>query len=87
VVGGQSALGTRFPVRGGDSRSHACTEDTELTDLKNLSQLRLLNLPVGLLINFNVECLSDGGIKRVVNGRYKPPTPIEVQPESDNHTP
>ena len=36
-----------------------------------LSQLRLLNLPVGLLINFNVELLSNGGIKRIVNGQYK----------------
>ena len=36
-----------------------------------LSQLRLTNLPVGLLINFNVEHLTDG-VKRVVNGKYKP---------------
>jgi GxxExxY protein len=35
-----------------------------------LSQLRLTNLPVGLLINFNVERLVDG-VKRVVNGKYK----------------
>jgi len=35
-----------------------------------LSQLRLLDLPVGLLINFNVEYLSGGGIKRIVNGKY-----------------
>ena len=34
-----------------------------------LSQLRLTNLPVGLLINFNVEHLTDG-VKRVVNGKY-----------------
>lgn len=31
-----------------------------------LSQLRLLNLPVGLLINFHVVLLKDG-IKRMVN--------------------
>ena len=36
-----------------------------------LSQLRLLNLPVGLLINFNVEHLVDG-VRRVINSRYKP---------------
>ena len=35
-----------------------------------LSQLRLTNLPVGLLINFNVERLVDG-VKRVVNAKYK----------------
>jgi GxxExxY protein len=35
-----------------------------------LSQLRLTNLPVGLLINFNVEHLVDG-VKRIVNSRYK----------------
>ena len=37
-----------------------------------LSQLRLTNLPVGLLINFNVEVLSAGCVRRVVNGRYNP---------------
>lgn len=36
-----------------------------------LSQLRLTNLPVGLLINFNVERLVDG-VKRVVNPKYEP---------------
>jgi GxxExxY protein len=35
-----------------------------------LSQLRLLNLPVGLLINFNVEHLTDG-VRRVINSKYK----------------
>jgi hypothetical protein len=35
-----------------------------------LSQLRLLNLPVGLLINFNVEHLTQG-VKRIVNAKYK----------------
>jgi GxxExxY protein len=48
-----------------------------------LSQMRLLNLPVGLLINFNVEYLSDGGIKRVVNPRYKASVISPVQPESN----
>ncbi|HET7697729.1 MAG TPA: GxxExxY protein [Vicinamibacterales bacterium] len=37
-----------------------------------LSQLWLTNLPVGLLINFNVETLSQGGINRVVNAKYRP---------------
>jgi hypothetical protein len=36
-----------------------------------LSQLRLLNLPVGLLINFNVEHFVDG-VKRIINAKYKP---------------
>ena len=36
-----------------------------------LSQLRLTNLPVGLLINFNVEHLVDG-VKRIVNAKYRP---------------
>jgi GxxExxY protein len=36
------------------------------------SQLRLTNLPVGLLINFNVDLLTNGGVKRVVNPKYKP---------------
>ena len=36
-----------------------------------LSQLRLTNLPVGLLINFNVALLSDGGVKRIINPKYK----------------
>lgn len=43
-----------------------------------LSQLRLTNLPVGLLINFNVELLSNGGIRRVVNSKYKAPAESQV---------
>jgi GxxExxY protein len=43
-----------------------------------LSQLRLTNLPVGLLINFNVELLSNGGIKRVVNAKYAAPAVTDV---------
>ena len=38
-----------------------------------LSHLRLLNLPVGLLINFHVVLLRDG-IKRMVNN-YREPFP------------
>jgi GxxExxY protein len=51
-----------------------------------LSQLRLLNLPVGLLINFNVELLSDGGIKRIVNGRYTAPPQTERTERTDSGT-
>jgi len=37
-----------------------------------LSHLRLLNLPVGLLINFHVAVLKDG-IRRMVNNYHEPP--------------
>jgi GxxExxY protein len=40
-----------------------------------LSHLRLLNLPVGLLINFHVVLLKDG-IKRMVNHYEEAPTEI-----------
>lgn len=33
-----------------------------------ISYLRLSHLRVGLLINFNVKWLRDGGLKRIVNG-------------------
>jgi GxxExxY protein len=36
-----------------------------------LSQLRLLNIPVGLLINFHVVFLKDG-IRRMVNNYQEP---------------
>jgi GxxExxY protein len=35
-----------------------------------LTQLKLTDLPVGLLLNFNVVTLKEGGIKRVVNPKY-----------------
>lgn len=35
-----------------------------------LTQLKLTGLPVGLLLNFNVVTLKEGGIKRVVNPKY-----------------
>jgi GxxExxY protein len=35
-----------------------------------LTQLKLTDLPVGLLVNFNVVTLTAGGIKRVVNPKY-----------------
>ena len=37
-----------------------------------LSHLRLLNIPVGLLINFHVVLLKDG-IRRMVNNYREPP--------------
>jgi GxxExxY protein len=37
-----------------------------------LSHLRLLNIPVGLLINFHVLLLKDG-VKRMVNNYREPP--------------
>ena len=49
-----------------------------------LSQLRLSNLPVGLLINFNVEYLSGGGIKRVVNPKYRPSPAAQLEPTTPN---
>jgi GxxExxY protein len=36
-----------------------------------LTYLRLAGKPLGLLINFNVELLKDGGIKRVANGYHR----------------
>ena len=57
-----------------------------------LSQLRLTNLPVGLLINFNVERLVDG-VKRVVNAKYAVPAVTDVpvvgsqDPSSDGENP
>ena len=36
-----------------------------------LSQLWLTNHPVGLLINFNVETLTKGGVKRIINAKYR----------------
>ena len=35
-----------------------------------LTQLKLTDLPVGLLLNFNVVTMREGGIKRVVNPKY-----------------
>jgi GxxExxY protein len=35
-----------------------------------LTQLKLTDLPVGLLLNFNVVTLKEGGIKRIVNPNY-----------------
>jgi GxxExxY protein len=35
-----------------------------------LTQLKLTDLPIGLLLNFNVVTLTDGGVKRIVNPSY-----------------
>jgi GxxExxY protein len=35
-----------------------------------LTQLKLADLPVGLLLNVNVVTLKEGGIKRIVNPNY-----------------
>jgi len=50
-----------------------------------LSQLRLTNLPVGLLINFNVERLVDG-VKRVVNAKFKPVALVPIAGPPDPTT-
>jgi GxxExxY protein len=42
-----------------------------------LTQLKLTDLPVGLLLNFNVVTLKEGGIKRVVNPKYAKEFPVE----------
>jgi GxxExxY protein len=44
-----------------------------------LSHLRLLNIPVGLLINFHVVLLRDG-IRRMVNNYQEPFDPPEEEP-------
>jgi len=36
-----------------------------------MSQLWLTNLPVGLLINFNVETLTKGGVNRIINPKHR----------------
>src|SRR5262245_29104830 len=36
-----------------------------------LTYLKLTGLPVGLLLNFNVETLTSGGVKRVINPKFK----------------
>jgi GxxExxY protein len=49
-----------------------CTEALHAVDeAQLLSHLRLLNIPVGLLINFHVVTLKDG-IRRIVNNNRKP---------------
>ena len=52
-----------------------------------LSQLWLTNLPVGLLINFNVETLTQGGVKRVINAKYRPRVPSDPTGPTDPRVP
>jgi GxxExxY protein len=42
----------------------------ELHKRQVLTQLKLTDLPIGLLINFNVPVLTQGGVKRVVNPNF-----------------
>jgi GxxExxY protein len=48
----------------------AITMLAEIHKRQVLTQLRLTDLPVGLLLNFNVVTLTDGGVKRIVNPSY-----------------
>lgn len=43
---------------------------TEIHKRQVLTQLKLTGLPVGLLMNFNVVTLTDGGVKRIVNPSF-----------------
>jgi GxxExxY protein len=52
---------------------------TAIDKLKVLTYLRLLNLRLGLLINFHVAVLKDG-VHRVVNNLLPPPAP-ETAPD------
>ncbi|MBL8889741.1 MAG: GxxExxY protein [Planctomycetaceae bacterium] len=56
-----------------------------LYEAQILSYLRLRNLEVGLLINFNVMRLKDG-LKRIVNN-YSGPTPRSSAPSAVNLSP
>ena len=48
----------------------AVTALAEVHRRQVLTQLKLANLPVGLLVNFNVETLTKGGVRRVVNPKF-----------------
>lgn len=45
----------------------AVSEIAEVHKRQVLTQLRLVGLHVGLLLNFNVVTLTDGGVKRIIN--------------------
>lgn len=45
----------------------AISEIAEIHKRQVLTQLRLMGLAIGLILNFNVMVLTDGGVKRVVN--------------------
>ncbi len=48
----------------------AVTALAEIHKRQVLTQLKLTGLPVGLLMNFNVAVLTDGGVKRIVNPNF-----------------
>jgi GxxExxY protein len=50
-----------------------------LDEAQLLSHMRLLNLPIGLLINFHVVVLKDG-IKRLVNNYTEPEDDVCADP-------
>ena len=57
----------------------AVSEIIEVHRRQVLTQLRLMGLHVGLIINFNVPILTNGGVKRVVNPLADPaPSPEPV---------
>jgi GxxExxY protein len=45
----------------------AVAEIAEIHKRQLLTQLRLTGLTVGLILNFNVKTLTEGGVKRIVN--------------------
>ena len=47
----------------------AVSEIAEIHKRQVLTQLRLMGLSTGLILNFNVMVLTDGGVKRVLNRR------------------
>ena len=55
-------------------------EIAEIHKKQVLTQLRLAGLHTGLIMNFNVEILTDGGVKRVVNPAAEPD---EFYPNAD----
>ena len=73
LVYGQSNLGVGY-------RLDLLVEDAIVVEVKAverldpvhsaqlLSYLKLSQLQLGLLFNFNVKCLTQGGLKRIVNG-------------------
>jgi GxxExxY protein len=64
---------TDVVVEGSVAVELKCKESIHPVDeAQLLSHLRLLNIPVGLLINFHVTLLKDG-IKRMVNNYREPP--------------
>ena len=54
------------------------TEGTPHSTMSRVTYLRLANLPVGLVINFNVDKLVKG-VKRVINPRWDEGRPAAVR--------